>query len=536
MLSFAGRCALAFVVIAGGCVALILRESVEGAVPSGSLRDAWLELRGAHVYAGATLLGDNASAWAARWEVLSTATDTIDASYFIVEDDAFGMAFLGKLLEKAEDGVRVRLLLDARGSEALTSDARDYLQELVQSGGVDVRIFNPPLPQLLVALLERSLVPMASASHNKILVVDCTIAVTGGRNVSRLYFSTLFEDANAVTDADVLLDGADAVASLASVLEDEFEAPVHYLVPSDIVNLLSRRDELRLIAAAMDAWVNGDVECQGGSALDLERLARAATGVDDDAAIAAARPRLVSMTAATSVCDTLPTRVMPRFDVEATVVTGTARAQRFDDSVNEALLRAVGGASESIVFDSAYFILTPRLLAALEAASQRGVVIQLLTNSPLSSDNDFAEALFIDSWPEIVARVPTLRVFVTSTEQMQHAKRAIFDDELTFIGSFNIDPFSLHVNSELLVAIWSREFAAQSRASLEGRLADGSMLEYRVAHDDDGLVRREKPGGAVIIAFGPDDHVPADQLARLRALKWLLLAQRRLWDFEVVVW
>jgi phosphatidylserine/phosphatidylglycerophosphate/cardiolipin synthase-like enzyme len=528
-------------VVCCSCAALILRESVEGAVPVGSLRGAWLEMQGSHVDAGATLLADNATAWAARWEVLSTATATIDASYFIVEDDAFGMAFLGKLLEKAEEGVAVRLLVDARGSEPLTRNARDFLQELVQSGGVDVRIFNPPLSQLFAALVDRSVVPVASGTHNKILIVDDVIAVTGGRNVSRLYFSTLNEDEGAVADADVLLDGEAAVGALAEVLDDEFNASVHELVPPDIVNLVSRRDELRLLSAAMDVWVGGDVDCERATVFDLEQLARAATGVVDVAAIEAARPRMAAMLGAPSVCATLPTRVVPRFDVEATVVTASARAQRLaDDSVNEALLLAVAGAQESIAFDSAYFVLTPRLLRALEAAARRGVEVTLLTNSPLSSDNDLAEALFIDSWPEIVARVPTLRVFVTSTRQMQHAKRAIFDDELTFIGSYNIDPFSLHVNGELLVAVWSRDFAAQTRAGLEGRMADGSMLEYLVARDERGRVRRETwdqtKTGAVVVVFGPADHVPADQLARLRALKWLLLRQRRLWDFEVVVW
>ncbi len=528
--------------VAAGCAAMILRESVEGDAQSSSLRAAWLELEGPHVAAGATLVSDNAAAWAARWEILSTAEESIDASYFIIEDDAFGLAFFGKLLEKAEDGVRVRLLVDARGSRPMVTLSHDFLQELVSSG-VDVHIFNPVLPQVLAAFSERSVVPLASGTHNKILVVDGRIALTGGRNISRLYFAARDEDAAAVADADVLLDGVAAVAAVAAVVDDEFNARKNQEVYRDVVNLVSRRDELRLLAAAMDGWAGGEVPCTvdtAGNASALELRARAATGVVDAAAIAAARPRLRAMADVLSVCASLPTLELPRFDVEATVVAGAARAERLDDRVNSALLLAISGAERSIVLESPYFILTPRLLHALAGASGRGVAITLLTNSPLSSDNDLSQALFIDSWPEIVARVPTLRVFVTATPAMQHAKRALFDDVLTFIGSTNIDPFSLHLNSELQVAVWSADFAAQTRADFDSRLYDGSMVEYRVARDTGGTVLRQPAGdadaGAVVIDFGPSDHVAPSDLARLRLLKLLLIGQRRLWDFEVMVW
>lgn len=527
---------------AAGCVALILRESVEGSVHNASLREAWVELEGPHVEAGATLLSDNADAWAARWEMLSAAEDTIDASYFIVEDDAFGLAFLGKLLERAEDGVVVRLLVDARGSQLMTTGARDFLQELVHSG-VDIHVFNPPLPQLWAAVRDGSAVPMASGTHNKILIVDQAIALTGGRNISRLYFSTVDETEDAVADADVLLDGDAVVTALTAVVDGEFQARTHEEVAPDVVNLVSRRDELRLLAAAMDVWLGGALDCDakaGANARHLEEQARIATVVVDPAAIAAARPRLLQMARTTSVCASLPTLASPRFDVAAVVVAAASRAERLDDSINEALLRALSSAEETVALESPYFILTPRLLRALEEASARGVSITLLTNSPLSSDNDPSQALFIDSWPEIVARVPTLRVFVTATPSMQHAKRAVFDDALTFIGSVNIDPFSLHVNGEVIVAVWSEDFAAQSITDLEERLGDGSMVEYRVARSADGAVRRQPDGtadaGVVIVDFGPLDHVPAAHLTRLRLLKQVLVSQRRLWDFEVVVW
>ena len=112
-------------------------------------------------------------------------------------------------------------------------------------------------------------------------------------------------------------------------------------------------------------------------------------------------------------------------------------------------------------------------------------------------------------------------------------------DELTFIGSNNLDPFSLHLNSETVVAVWSRAVAGQTQATLAAR-RDHDMVEYRVARDIRGDVLRKlaaTPGaGGVVVAWGPVDHVPGDQLPQLRALQWLLIAQRRLWDSDVLVW
>ncbi len=524
-------CFVAVVVVCVGCVATLLVADHRGGP---GLRAAWQRLPSASFVTGATVLVDNGDAWAARWEILSGAREEIDASYFIVEDDVIGLAFLGKLLERAEHGVRVRLLLDARGSSVLVGDDFDFLQELVQSGAVDVRVFNPVLPQVVRALLERNVVPIASGTHNKILAVDGQVAITGGRNVGAVYAVAIDESASAVSDADVLVDGAGAVAAL---VDGEFAADARDNVVADIVNIVPRRDELLLLAAAMDAWLGGDVACDAREDT-LVDSAVAATGVVDLAAVDAARSRIAVLVTLPSLCARLPLSMSKRVEVEAAVVAGRSRAEAVDNDVGAALVGAIDAADDSIVFESPYFILTQPLLRALEDAGRRGVVITLLTNSPLSSDNALSQALFIDSWPEIMARVPTLRVFVVAGTQMQHGKRAVFDDVLSFIGSNNLDPFSLHVNSETLLAAWSAELAAQMRTELEARTS--TMIEYRVARDVFGVARRDVSAapntGAVVVERGPGDHVPVELLLRLRALKLLLLAQRRLWDFEVVVW
>ncbi len=525
----------------------LVRDSIVALPRPASLRAAWQGLAGAFSDGGVTVIEANNAAWAVRWELLSGARRSIDASYFTVDDDVFGLALLGRLLERAEAGVAVRLLIDARGSQDLAANAGDHLQELVQSGA-DVEVFNPPLSQLLRALLDVSPTALACGTHNKILVVDGTTALTGGRNIGHLYFSTAAEHPEAFVDADLVLDGPAAVAAVASVMNDEFEARANERVHADVINLVSRRQELLLIAAAMDAWVRGLVP---GGPLDVVAagLEEAALGDDslgdrpvDPAAVDAARPRFFELAGLGSLWSTVPSPApgARHFSAETQVLASAARVLRRDNTVTEALERAIEGSRERIVLESPYFIPSPRLVLALEDASRRGVEIHLLTNSPLSSDNPASQALFIDSWPEIVGRVPRLRVFAGATAQTLHAKRAVFDEQLTFVGSYNLDPFSASVNSELVVATWSKPFAAATSQAQARRLADGSMVEYLVERDGGGLPRRAPSGqansGRVLVRFGPEQHTPPRQLERLRALKALILSQRGLWDFEVLAW
>jgi len=70
-------------------------------------------------YAQIRLITNNNEAWYARWYMLNAARNTIDMTYFIFEKDAYGKAMLGLLMKKANEGVKIRLMIDARGSKAL---------------------------------------------------------------------------------------------------------------------------------------------------------------------------------------------------------------------------------------------------------------------------------------------------------------------------------------------------------------------------------------------------------------------------------
>jgi hypothetical protein len=96
------------------------------------------------------LLTDNAEAWYARWNLVAAARETIDFTTYEAADDAFMASFIGLLIRKAKQGVRIRLMLDFRGARELLRArlGQQYLRDLVAAGAVDVRVFNPPFRSL----------------------------------------------------------------------------------------------------------------------------------------------------------------------------------------------------------------------------------------------------------------------------------------------------------------------------------------------------------------------------------------------------
>jgi putative cardiolipin synthase len=539
-----------------------VREALVSLPASSSTNDAFLHLPGQLGATGVVVLEDNAAAWAVRWQLLRQAQKSIDIGTFIFDGDHFGRALLGALVLGARQGVRTRLLIDGRGSLALSTPflGRDDLAAVVRDGDgrIDVRVFNPPWNEALGALVTLDATRLSAGTHNKLFIVDEAAAVVGGRNVTEHSFVALREDAAAVVDADVLLDGPVIVKALDAVFVAEFERARHESVGGAWWGGRARADELALLALAMDAWTQGRVplgeeierrtgESRSFAAVLDERVealwkdARRHAGPGTVRAPSARlRADLIALAKTRSIWGCLATASpFPPVRAWAKVMATPSRPRAASHNpAADALLRAIAGAQRSIVFETPSFVLGPSLLLALQAASERGVDILVLTNGPRSSDSPFAQSLFIDSWPELMARVPRLRLLVARERQMQHGKRAVFDDALSCTGTFNLDPFSTQMNSETLVCMWSTTLASSIRATLARRTAQ--MDEYLIARHPSGVVQRHPSGtaqaGNVVVVFGPQQQVGEVEIARLRRTKTFLLAVQPLFDFDVLVW
>lgn len=494
-----------------------------------------------------TLLSSNVEAWGARWNLLGGARDRIDVTYFIVDQDVFGMAFLGHLYKKAMDGVKVRVLVDGRGSNDFLTPGlgkKDQLQELVSTGLVEVRIYNPPLQQLARSMVQvgvRSAQALAG-THNKILIADSARAITGGRNIARHYYASAAEEHEGFVDADVFVTGS-AVEGIAAAMDRDLAIVNREDIEQDLINVSPKREQLLMVYGAMDAWLRGSVPMEPveDAVFGLEAAALAQLPALPERSVRdTVRPYLQELALLQSLHGALAMDIGTPHKSDVRVIGSSSFAQNATDEPGAALLTAISGAKSSIWIESPYFVLTPQVLEALATASLRGVDIEIITNSALSTDNPVSASLFLDTWPELLARAPTMRIFVRSSRPTLHAKRAVFDDALTLIGSYNLDPLSAFVNSELIVAVWSPGFNEETRVEMRGRLEGGDMLEYTIARDTKKQARRHPRGhpfaGRVVVRFGPRNHVPADQITSLVATKDVVLGLKDMWQFEIVVY
>ncbi|RYF34562.1 MAG: cardiolipin synthase [Comamonadaceae bacterium] len=121
-----------------------------------------------------TLLSGGARTFDAIFEAIGQARDHVHLEYYIFEPDAIGTALRDLLVKKAQEGVSVRLLLDALGSKRI---GRTFMAPL-HAAGVQVALFHD-------TRIGRRLRPVTNyRTHRKIVVCDGHTGFTGGVNIT----------------------------------------------------------------------------------------------------------------------------------------------------------------------------------------------------------------------------------------------------------------------------------------------------------------------------------------------------------------
>ncbi|MBZ0155087.1 MAG: phosphatidylserine/phosphatidylglycerophosphate/cardiolipin synthase family protein [Alphaproteobacteria bacterium] len=486
----------------------------EAPVPSysaGTLREVFesLPVEGG-VDSRIELLDDNPEAWAARWRLLGEARENLTISYFILKQDIFGVSFLGHLLHKAHQGVRIRILLDAIGTKLSRElSGNDYLDTLVGTGKVAVKMYRPLFFRYIDAFLTMNPAAVIASDHDKILAADGRLALIGGRNIALEYFADPRDYPKSFRDADVLLGGLRIGSVLEAAFDAGFESGDAHDVRREAVDIRDSRADLLLAYEAMDAWLRGSPFSEKTIA---EIRKKGFSWIDDLKKLPRLRGALKKK----------PARPIA---AEVRLLDSRPRLLTSDDPISRSLVRLAQSARGEIFIQSPYLVLSRHVVSLFEQAAARGVRITVLTNSPVSSDNALSQAFFLEQWPEVMARVPTLRLFVTGDRHTLHGKLGAIDGHLALIGTYNMDPLSMAVNSELVAAVWSAPFARQLLAKPQRLIAGGPprIYEYRIARDRYGRPKRDRDGN-VAIAFGPEHHSSPEQWKAVQRY-WKLLRQ-----------
>jgi putative cardiolipin synthase len=427
----------------------------------------------------------------ARLALTDEAVETLDVQYFIWQDDASGELLALRLLAAANRGVKVRLLLD----DFAVSRAGALVARLDAHPSIEVRMFNPWASRssmfgVAVEFLARTK-KLNRRMHNKAYIADGRFAIVGGRNIGDRYFGLyepLVED-----DLDELVAG-DVVADVSASFDEFWNSPETYPV------------------ALLDPRPPG--EAAGAPSARFEET------------VAAAGPRLAAF-------PVTPTDWTSFFDgLVTTFAAGPAEFLR--DAADPAeprglyprLKELLASAQSELLISSPYFIPDDEFCELIRTLVARGVRVAILTNS-LASNHHVVAHTGYKHWRREVLRAGAelyeLRVdaavlaeYSTPPTQAEaiglHAKAVVVDGRYAFVGSPNIDPRSLKINTEIGVTADSEDLARAVAALIERDMA--SENAWRVLMDADGELTWSSGAGVV-------QRQPATGFAQ-RAVEFLL--------------
>lgn len=365
------------------------------------------------------LLPGGLEALAARVALIERAERSVDAQYYIWRDDASGELLATALWRAAERGVRVRILLDDWGSRPTERE----LGMLAAHPNVEVRLFNPlpvrgaPLLGIL-ADFERGNRRM----HNKALIADNQAAIVGGRNVGDEYFESHRDFAFGDLDA---------------------------LVLGPVVRQLSAGFDAYWNSAATGRVVAGEAPATSPGNPGVVELRQALS--ESDFGIRLDRGELPFFRGRAVALHDFPDKVDP-----GAVGAGAPHLGR-------QIADVIGAPASELLLVSAYFVPGAGGVEQLAAFRNKGIRVVVVTNSLAATDVPAVHAGYaryrkplLESGIELFEIRPEGegkhasrdRGLPGSSRVSLHAKLMVVDRQTTFIGSMNIDPRSIVLNTE----------------------------------------------------------------------------------------
>lgn len=447
------------------------------------------------------LVTANDEAWYGRWKMIEDARETIDCTYYIIDKDIFGQAFLGLLLKKARLGVRIRLMIDGRVYRMpYMSKMPDKIEELAAFPNVQIKLYNSVSRSLLSVFTDYK--KIVASNHDKIILCDALTSMIGGRNIGADYFAQNGENDIVYNDADVLMQGRHVSGQLKRAFDDEWKLLKNLVVKADAINFKDQLSRVDLAYRVMSRYM------QGRGLFDPEKMT-AGKLKEELTAMNKEISAFKNISSFSSFQLFRGERLKPVKILDKHSYVGPL------NGITPGLLQMIENSKHEIIIQNPYLVITEAAEAALRRASDRGVKIIFHSNSAESTDSLFPQAFFMNDWKRLLQTMPTARIFVApSQNERLHAKMFVFDGAIAVIGSYNMDPLSEDLNSEVVAAIHDKPFAQMTRLRIL-RLIEKKNVEYRIEVDAQGRI---------IKAFGPEDHVNEKTIKKMnfmRKLQWL---------------
>lgn len=454
-----------------GCTSVDYDQPREGSTYIPYADDAELDLKVAPLIEGRQEgisgfypLIDGIDAAAARFRLGEQAQRSIDIQYYLIKRDQVGNAFLYSLLSSADRGVRVRLLLDDMFNSGFDHD----MMALDAHPNLEIRVYNP----FNRGWLGRSLGAMVNLRrvnrrmHNKSFTVDNRVTIIGGRNIADEYFGA--REDSAFGDMDVI-----GIGPIVQDVADMFDTYWRHVTAVPLAGFIK---PLKDPQAALDEY--------------RQRLK-------------AADEKLVQTRYAKAVIDRAYEGIQDKLDdirwspyklVYDTPDKGIKNKADESEMIITPLIESLSTVERELMIVSPYFVPQKELTQGLIDATNDGIEVSVLTNSLAANNQKTVHGGYAPSRKPLLkagvilyevrpdAQVAgTEFVDASSARATLHTKAYVLDRREVFIGSFNFDPRSAFINTEMGVLIDDPQLGADFMNGLEAALP---RAVWKVSLDD----------------------------------------------------
>lgn len=389
-------------------------------------------------------LHNNLNAFMARAFLIENAKKTLDLQYFIYAEDDTAYGITQLLVEAADRGVKVRILID----DLLQKDYDVELEALAQHPNIEIKLFNPTPQRKLLGFIQLAfnVDTLGRRMHNKLLVADNSAAIIGGRNIENIYFAA--DKDNIFIDNDVL-----AIGPLAAEGSNEFETYwqskisvdikeiAKDIVPADYEHL---RKELFASVHTLrhNAYVDEALQTKFAKAIQAHELEL--------------------MYGDAKLYYDIPTKI-------------TASEEDTSSHLAKQIAPLLLKIKKSLKIINPYLIPDENMIKTFKRLRNKGVEISIITNSLATNDGIPVYSAYSRYHRELVKMGvhlyelnPKSFTYIYKNQKYRkgsiprsslHAKSMIIDDSIFLIGSMNLDPRSIKLNTEILAVIYSKELA-----------------------------------------------------------------------------
>ena len=440
---------------------------------------------GRHVADFAALHGSDVSGYAPidvnseglewRLALVDSAERSIDLLYYLWYNDPGGLLLLAHVIEAADRGVRVRVVVD----DTLFLKGKSSLAALSAHPNIEIRVFNPWASKGAARAAETvsRAKTLNRRMHNKLMIADTQMAILGGRNIGDHYFGLHhkynFHDLDMIVIGDAAAESSEifdhfwnsdrVIPATAFVkeyswdtIEEQRGEELPQLRDTDELSgfPITRRDWSDDLAALVEK------ASPGTSTLEYDKLVPGSKQVSEEAALG-----LAEMTAA---------------------------------------------AKYEVLILNAYIIPGERAMEIFRTLGERGVRVRVLTNSLASNDVPAVTAKYkkyrkplLETGIELyeLRADPEIQPGIIDTNPVVgkfagfHTKAVVVDREMVYIGSLNLDPRSVHLNTEMGMIVSSPELAEEVAAIAERDMSPANS--WRVQMDEKGKLSWESDAGVV---------------------------------------